>query len=402
MRKRDYKYTEEYLEFCMNDGQREVMQLAIDGHTTAQIGEKVGLNDRNVYDKLARIRARAERHGFDPDHDLTKPQGLPVSGASTLYTPNEETGDLELRAQWVKTNKTAQQMIRDAELIIEEMAEELPKAKKTKIAKAVSKSLNENLINLHVLTDFHLGVFAWADETHDAHWDTEIAEDFLMRWFEQSLAVAPSAATGILSVLGDFLHADGLSAVTPGHGHVLDADSRYAKVVRIAIRCIRRIVKMMLEKYEKVHLIISAGNHDESGSVWLRELFFMHYSEEPRIEIDNSPSLYHALQFGKTGLYFHHGHRKAPRSGVDTVFAGLFPEMFGATKYRYAHLGHKHSKDVKESNLMLIEQHATMTPNDSYASGGGWLSQRSADVITYHKEYGKVGASTMNPGLVEK
>jgi hypothetical protein len=40
--------------------------------------------------------------------------------------------------------------------------------------------------------------------------------------------------------------------VTPTNAHVLDVDSRLQKVIRVVIKTLRRIVRMMLEKYEHV------------------------------------------------------------------------------------------------------------------------------------------------------
>ena len=51
---------------------------------------------------------------------------------------------------------------------------------------------------------------------------------------------------------------------------------------------------------------------------------------------------------------------------------------------------------LQESNLMTVEQHQTLAARDAYASRGGWLSGRSAKVITYHDKYGEVGRSTIN------
>jgi len=399
MRTRDYVFTEAHLEFARTPAQKEALELVLKGHTNEVIAKKLKIEVRNLYGRLERIKANAKRYGLDANHDLTKPQALPLSGASTLYTPNEETGELELRAQWVKTNKTAEQMIRDAELIIAEMSKTVPALKKTTLSKAVSKTLDPKLANLHILTDFHFGMFSWAPETLDENWDTEIAEGFLIEWFKAALMLAPPAKVGILSQLGDFLHADGILPLTPSSGHVLDADSRYDKVVQIAIRSLETLVGMMLQKYEVVHLINSPGNHDPAGSSWLRHAMAMRYRDEPRVVIDISPSVYHAFEHGKTSLFFHHGHKK-PVKAVDVVFTGMFAEMYGRTKYRYAHLGHKHSKEQYESNLMLVTQHATMAPKDAFAAQGGWLSQRSADVITYHEDFGDVGAVRVNPEMV--
>jgi hypothetical protein len=75
--------------------------------------------------------------------------------------------------------------------------------------------------------------------------------------------------------------------------------------------------------------------------------------------------------------------------------------MFGRTKYAYAHTGHLHSIDVKENNLMIVEQHRTLAAPDAYAARGGWISGRDAKVITYHKEFGEVSRITINSDMLK-
>lgn len=38
---------------------------------------------------------------------------------------------------------------------------------------------------------------------------------------------------------------------------------------------------------------------------------------------------------------------------------------------------------------MVVEQHRTLAAPDAYASRGGWMSGRDAQVITYCKQYGE-------------
>jgi hypothetical protein len=64
-------------------------------------------------------------------------------------------------------------------------------------------------------------------------------------------------------------------------------------------------------------------------------------------------------------------------------------------------MGHLHHVDIKETNLMIIEQHRTLAAPDAYASRGGWMSGRDAQVITYHKEYGQVGRIIISPDMVK-
>ena len=142
------------------------------------------------------------------------------------------------------------------------------------------------------------------------------------------------------------------------------------------------------------------ANHDPVSQIWLRELFFILYENEPRITVDRSPSPYNVYEFGNVALFFTHGHKRKINN-VSEVFASQFREIFGRTKYAYAHMGHLHSVDVKENNLMIVEQHRTLAAPDAYSARGGWLSGRDAKTITYHKEYGEVSRVTINSDMLK-
>lgn len=77
-----------------------------------------------------------------------------------------------------------------------------------------------------------------------------------------------------------------------------------------------------------------------------------------------------------------------------------FREDYGQTTYHYCHTGHLHHDKVRESNLMHIEQHETLSAKDAYASRHGFMSHRSAKVITYHRAFGEVSRVTIRPEML--
>ena len=50
---------------------------------------------------------------------------------------------------------------------------------------------------------------------------------------------------------------------------------------------------------------------------------------------------------------------------------------------------------------MVVEQHRTLAAKDAYAARGGWFSGRSANVITYHKQYGEVSRQSISPEMLK-
>lgn len=220
-----------------------------------------------------------------------------------------------------------------------------------------------------------------------------------MRAFDHMLSASPAAETGVVAQLGDFLHFDSLEAVTPTSKHSLDADSRYSKVIRIAVRILRYVIDAALKKHRSVIVLIAEGNHDIAGSVWMRQMFELLYENEPRVSVIDSELPYYAIQHGNCMIAWHHGHLKKADQ-LPGVFAAQFPQMWGSTTKRHVHVGHLHHVYEKEHMGMTVIQHPTLAARDAWAARGGWISERQVTALTYHKQFGNVARNTVTPEMV--
>jgi hypothetical protein len=381
-------------EYARTDTQAKYVDavLAADGNMSAA-ARALGCAKNAVNEAVARVKKEAARMGYSPDHDMvrTVPDGFQVKGVSTYYNKDGAPA-----GQWVKSAVDTERQREIMRAAFEALAEELPRAKPVRYT---GRAGDDDLLNCYVITDFHMGALSWEPET-GAHWDINIAEQTLLAWFERAIAQSPNAQTALLAQISDLLHWDGFDAVTPASKHLLDADTRFPKLVRVAIRVLRRVIEMLLAKHERLHIIMADANHDPVSQVWLREWIAVLYENDPRVTVDTSPSPYNAYEFGKVAIFTHHGHKRKI-TNVSEVFAAQFREMFGRTKHAYAHTGHLHHVDVKENNLMIVEQHRTLAAPDAYAARGGWITGRDAKVITYHREYGEVGRLTVSFDMVK-
>lgn len=382
---------DENLRQYATDRQWELYTAVCDHGSNQKAAVAIGVNRRGVDKAIVALKRKAALAGYSPEHSMTRtvPDGFKVKGVSSYYN-----ADGELTGQWVKSSTDQQRQLELMSEAIEALKEELPIER----PRPAPRNTLEKLASCYVITDYHLGMMSWHEET-GADWDLKIAENMLVDWFAAAISMTPNSKVGIFAQLGDFIHWDGLEAVTPTSRHVLDADTRFQKVVRCVIRVVRRLINMLLLKHEQLHVLMADANHDPASGVWLRELLAAMYSDEPRITVDNSADSYYCYEHGKTSLFFHHGHKRKV-ANIDDVFVAKFREVFGRTSFSYAHMGHLHSVDVKETNLMIVEQHRTLAAADAYASRGGWISGRDAKVITYHSEYGEVMRHTINPDML--
>jgi hypothetical protein len=382
----------------LTDKQREVVDLVwIKGMPINKVARELLVDRTTLKERLRHVIMKSSRQGFSPMHDQVNPAppGQIIKGESILYD-----ADNKPIMTWVKTQQDAQAQLEIMREIVKGMSEEI-----TPVQPVEAPQIDaEKLCNCFVITDYHMGMLADSDEvnasgqTQNDNWDLKIAEETLVKWFAEAIRISPDADTAVYAQLGDFQHFD-LEPLTPVSKHLLDADSRAFKIVRATIRVTRQVIRMLLEKHKHVHVKWCDANHDPYSAIWMRELLMALYENEPRVFIDNSADTYYCYEFGKTALFFHHGHKRKV-ANVDTVFAAKYREVFGRTEHAYAHMGHYHSIDKKETNLMVVEQHRTLASADAYSSRGGWLSGREANVITYHKDYGQVAYNTISYKMI--
>jgi hypothetical protein len=372
--------------------QREVLE-AINLHGGARAASiALGMNYGAASDAYNAVKKKAVRRGYAPDHDFTRPvpEGFVAKGVSSYYKATETQP-----AQWVKASLTHEALVAAMRETVAGFKDEIPPV----VSIAAPAESEEHLCNLYTFTDYHLGMLAWHQEG-GADWNVSKAEQTIIAALVQMVNQSPNAHTGVLNIQGDFLHTDGKTPVTPISKHVLDADSRFPKIRRAAIRIIRSLMAVCLQRHQEVYLIIAEGNHDEESSGWLADLFAVHYEEEPRVTVNDSVLPFYVFEWGSTMLGVHHGH-KVKNENLPLLFAAQFPQQWGRTTRREIHCGHRHHRDEKEYNGVTVVQHPTLAARDAYAARGGWIADRAAWAITYHKKYGAVGRVMVTTEMLE-
>jgi hypothetical protein len=386
-----YRIDTALYEYC-TPRQRECLE-AVNTHKSVRAAAKaLKCNKNQILQALRLTEKKAAIYGYSPQHDLTHAvaPGQRLRGASTLY----RRGEAEPVLQWVKSSADAEARDRIIRESVAALMDDVPRAQPV----AFSGDTALDLCNVYTLTDCHVGMRAWAKET-GAAWDLDIAEATLIGAFQHMVRSSPRADKCVIAQLGDFLHFDSLIAETPGHKHPLDADSRYSKVVRVAIRTLRATVDDALQHHRHVEVLIAEGNHDLAGSVWLRQMFALLYEREPRVTVIDSELPYYVIRHGLTMIGWHHGHLKK-FAALPGVFAASFATDWGATTKRYIHTGHMHHRHEIEGSGVTLVQHPTLAARDAYAARGGWISERQVTAITYSARYGEVARNTVTPEML--
>ena len=381
----------ELLQYATSDSQREKIEAYIKHGSSRKAAEALGCHHANVTRGLQTVKKNAAQRGYAPENDMTHttPEGFKVKGVSSYY--NE---DGKLTGQWVKTSEDKQARI---DLLLDRL--ESFEWKPAPVIKCNFKKHQENLCTLITLTDFHLGMYAYGKETGD-DWNTDMAASEYLQAIQEMCDGSPNSKTGILNLQGDFLHWDGLEAVTPTGKHQLDADTRFSRLIDTSLDVIMQSVEIMLAKFSQVKVIVCEGNHDLVGSMWIRKAIKKIYEKNKRVEIDDTDFPFYAHLHGNIMLGFHHGH-KVKNQSLPALFSSepRYRAMWGSAQYTYIHTGHYHHTEqmMGEGGGAIVERHPTLSGKDSYAARGGYHSWRAAHAITYDSESGEHRRVTVTP-----
>ena len=342
----------------------------------------LGINYSSVNQAIYAVEKKAALAGFAPAYDMTRtvPAPFVVRGVSTYY---DKEG--EVRGQWVKSQLDRNQV----EQVIREFVDSL-----VQDAKGISKPVptpkiaNEDLLAVYPIGDPHFGMYAWAEEA-GADFDTGIAEKVTTGAIDRLVAAAPPAHTALFVPLGDLMHADDSKNRTPQNHNILDVDTRHQKVMLVALRAIKHGIYRLLEKHTKVIVRVVRGNHDPHAAFAIALALAEHFSNNERVMVDLSPSLFWYHRFGKVLIGITHGDT-TKRGDLLGVMASDRFEDWGQTNFRYWYHGHLHTSGVEEKQGVLIEWFRTLAARDAWATGAGFRSGRDMYCIVHHKDFGEI------------
>lgn len=308
------------------------------------------------------------------------PEGHAVRGVSALVDP-----DGRVVQQWIKTREERSAV--DLADVLKAAFEDYEPAAPVSDPPAYC---DEELLTLIPCNDWHVGMFAWHRET-DSNWDLKISEREIGRGIEDAITRSPRAGTAIVLGGGDLTHADNHNNETERSHNKLDVDGRHIKTVEVAGRLMARTIDAALRHNGRVIVRNLKGNHDKETAPAVAWFLAAWYRNDPRVFVDLDQSLFFYHQHGKVMLAATHGHEVKLKDMPQTM-AGRRPEMWGVTKYRYAHGFHVHHKSgfIAEGGGVVCESHQAPIPQDAWHYGAGFVSGRSLQTITYHAAMGEV------------
>lgn len=352
----------------------------------------LGLNKTTLQISIQRLQNNAATRGYSPEHgwNNTVPTTHIAKGVSTYYD-----ADGNVKGQWVKADLDKKKALELVQQAIQVMAQEIKGL--SPLISAPNKT-NSDLLAVYPMGDPHIGMYAWAKECGE-DFNLDDARRITFGAIDRLVTAAPAADTCVILPLGDVFHADDQSNVTPGHGHQLDVDTRYVKVLEVGIETFRHVIVRALEKHKNVVVRFVQGNHDPN-SVWaLAFTIHAYFANNPRVTVDLTPAKSWFYRFGRVLIGATHGDTIKPENLLG-VMACDRAQDWGETKHRYFYSGHIHHRQVKEYPGMIWESFRTLAAKDAYAAGHGYRAGRDMMCIIHHKDHGEIERHTCDIGML--
>lgn len=341
--------------------------------------------DRNlssIVRGLQRVRKRAaQREVRNEDGSVHQsPAGFSVNGISTYYDPEGQQ-----KGQWVKVSRDKESLTEFLEELTDKLSGNTGSFKASKSPKIV----NSDLCSAYVIGDAHIGMYAYSAETGSDDFSTDIATRELRGAFNHLVNTSPPSQVGLIVNVGDYLHANDTTSLTPTSKNLLDTDGRYSQVIDRAVAIFTGAVDLLLGKHKEVWIVNARGNHDPDASVWINKVLEAYYRNEPRVKVLPNASSFHYIRWGNSLIGVHHGDKIKTQQLYEAMTRDRRQD-WGECKFSYFWTGHIHHKEAQEIGGCLFESFNTLAPPDAWHAMSGYGANREMQQIILHKEHGIV------------
>ncbi len=337
---------------------------------------------------LCRVRRRAARAGYAPESGINHPvaEGFQLRG----YSHFTKTAAGE--PIWLKTRAAEQNYWAGLEAALGNIT-----PRPLDIVPMPDEPQSDIIPWLQI-GDAHIGLLCSEAET-GANFDITIAKREICAAAAALIDEAPQCERMVINDLGDGTHYETFKGETMGHGHSLDYDTRYWKMIDAYVEICQFIAEYALTKAKVVDLIYNQGNHSESNDSWIAVTMRALYRGNPRVNVLHNESPFIAYRMGKTLVLIHHGHKAKPEACAK-VMASDYSVDWGETDFRYIDGGHVHHSQRKELPGCVFESWNNLAPRDKYANDGGWRSKQLMSLVLRSRKYGERARKLMPAELV--
>lgn len=348
-----------------------------------ETARKLGITRNAVRGAIGRIEHKGEAPWLSR---APLPEHMALQKSTVMYNA---AGEVE--REWRRLIPTAEAM----KEFVEGLCDKVKGVAKVKARKPKKGDGEEILFEIDIF-DPHVGLYADERETLDSNYDCDIAAKRMVEAVEDLASRSTRPKKCVLVFGGDSTHQDGFQAKTEHSGNLLDADTRYQRVIQYLIKASRECVSIAASIAESVEIVVLKGNHSRVTDCWLAQVLNAYYCECPNITVQIEHSPRSKMVWGDNLIVWAHGDR-VPANKWPMIIAAEFSKDWGQTKHRYLRCGHIHSQKtiapviVQEQSGIIVEFCPALCAADSWHSDSGYVgNQRGASAVEYHKKKGRI------------
>ena len=222
------------------------------------------------------------------------------------------------------------------------------------------------------LWDAHLGMYAWHSETGN-DFDVKIARRRIINSVDGLIEeLKPYRIERLIMPIGnDLMHFDSVRQKTAFGDHLLDTDSRFAKVYVTALECLSYLVDRSLEMCDDVDLLYCPGNHDTTSSFTLCAALAQRYRKDGRVSVDLGANPRKYITYGSVLLGFDHG-AEAKKNQLALIFSTEAKEHWSKSTYREIQIGHTHQRAEQEYASVIPTNGVLIRTNPALCNVDFW------------------------------
>jgi len=318
------------------------------------------------------VHARPEREPYGVR------EGHAIKAESALLD-----ADGRLVQRWIKTREDADLGEALLRAIQEAAAETIPQP-----TPAAPDTYHDRLLNVTGFADMHIGLLSWGKETGE-DFDLGIAERAIDDIGAKLYAALPKAGRCIVAFTGDNVHAKD-DAWRTNSGHELDGDGRHFKVLRVALRIMRREVLRALAHHVFVDVVVLRGNHEEGIARALGLALDAAFEQEHRVNVHVPEGDFWKHRFGTNLFVFNH-FDKVDLKRLPLSIAVQYPVDWGETTSRHIIGGHFHAAKMEDIESVWCWTLPSMCARDSWIAGKNRHAVRGIRGLTFHEHDGYDG-----------
>jgi len=359
----------------MTEDQKTAMDMRAGGKSRAEIAAAMGKTERQVKSLLERARAWA---AADPSA-----QAAAVAAGANVMP----------HSYWIKRNGVSSYFQTPREDAGSDMLQRVADAFRDIPAYVpqVGEFYHSDLLSVYGLFDLHIGQLSWSRETRGPDYDLSHFQKDLTSSIDRLSARVPMSGHALVVIGGDSLHTPSGKNMTPAHGHILDVDGRFEKIVDVAVETLVQSIEILLKRHAKVSVVVVRGNHCEESHVILKIALKMRYRNTDRVDFpvvqgaDKSEIFW--MKHGKNLVAVHHGDRAKPEKLAMIIAdkCGFWDQCTASRVILTGHVHHLRTIDLVGATHYSLRAFA---PADAHGANFGGI--RGLQAMTFDPIYGMI------------